>query len=42
MRRERTDRNRYADPDPDRFRTGAGWHRFVPSVGDLYKGPVTL
>ena len=42
MRRKRTDRNRYADPDPDRFRTSAGLHRFVLSTGDLYKGPVTL
>ena len=42
MRRERIDRNRYADPDLDQFRTGAGWHRFVRSTGDLYKGPVTM
>ena len=32
----------YADPDPDRSRIGAGWHRFVLHTGDLYKGPVTM
>ena len=42
MRRERTDRNRNTDPDPNQFRTGAGWHHFVLSTGDLYKGPVTM
>ena len=42
MRREWKDQNRYADPDPDRFQTGAGWHRFVLNIRDLYKGPVTL
>ena len=42
MRRGRMERNRYADPDPDRFRIGASWYRFVPSAGDLYIGPVTL
>ena len=42
MTRERTDRNWYADPDPDRFRGGAGWHRFTLNIGDLYKGPVIV